>query len=348
MSEAKTTEISSNNDAQKKLETRTIGTLKICPIVNGLWQISGYKWNNKDILNKSVKSMFEYSKNNLNTWDGADIYRGSELIMGIHKKNKGNGIYFTKYVESELKSKSYIIDIIKNQCKTMNTTSLDLLQFHWWDYNDKDYITVLKHLKDIRDNKKLIKNLGLTNFNTDSLKLMYKHIKDINIVSNQIPYSIIDTRFENNMLPFCQKNDIKILTYGTLLGGFLSNKWLGKSEPSYNELSNISLRKYIKWIKSWSNNNWKLFQELLNTLNNIGKQYNVSISQVGIKYILDKPSVGGVIIGCHLGKTQYINETIGVFNIKLTKQDKIKIENVIKKGRALRGDPADEYRGTKL
>ena len=51
---------------------------------------------------------------------------------------------------------------------------------------------------------------------------------------------------------------VKLLVYGALLGGFLSEKWLRKPEPAMESLSNVSLRKYLPWIGYWGG--WALFQ----------------------------------------------------------------------------------------
>ena len=83
------------------------------------------------------------------------------------------------------------------------------------------------------------------------MKNVIDKVECIKIVSNQVSYSVIDARADNKMVKYCLENDIKLLTYGSLLGGFLSNKWLGKSEPAKQDLDTASLQKYKKWIDSW-------------------------------------------------------------------------------------------------
>ena len=65
------------------------------------------------------------------------------------------------------------------------------------------------------------------------------------------------------MTPFFAKHGIKILSYGTLLGGFFSEKYLGADEPHRGELVTASLQKYKNMIDEWGG--WQLFQELLTT-----------------------------------------------------------------------------------
>ena len=51
----------------------------------------------------------------------------------------------------------------------MNVKYIDLLQFHWWDYQDSSYLDALQHLSKLQSEGK-IKHLGLTNFDTERIK----------------------------------------------------------------------------------------------------------------------------------------------------------------------------------
>ncbi|CAF1682692.1 unnamed protein product, partial [Adineta ricciae] len=224
----------------------------------------------------------------------------------------------------------------------MGMNSLDLLQFHWWDYGNNSYLDALRYLSELQSEGK-IKHLGLTNFDTKRLKQIYE--AGITIVSNQVQYSIIDRRPEVSMVPFCQQNNIKLLTYGTVCGGLLSDKYLNQSEPRSADLITASLKKYKNMIDRWGG--WQLFQELLTALRRIGDKYNVSIANVAIRYILDKPAVGGVIVGVRLGKSEHLQDTAKVSQFILDTDDVEQIEIVSRKSRNLFqsiGDCGDEYR----
>ncbi|ESQ51193.1 hypothetical protein EUTSA_v10017835mg, partial [Eutrema salsugineum] len=65
--------------------------------------------------------------------------------------------------------------------KRMNMASLDMLQFHWWDYGNDGYLDALKHLTDLKEEGK-IKTLGLANFDTERLEKILDN--GIPVVSN--------------------------------------------------------------------------------------------------------------------------------------------------------------------
>ena len=232
---------------------------------------------------------------------------------------------------------------IQRSLHRMDVNSLDLLQFHWWDYNNPYYMDALKYLSDLRG-KGIIKHLGLTNCDTERMQIIVD--SDIQIVSNQVQYSVIDRRPEVKMIPLCLKHNIRLLVYGSICGGLMSERYLGRTQPpSRAELNTLSLKKYKQMIDAWGE--WGLFQELLSTLNRIAQKYNVSIANVAIRYILGNPAVAGVIIGARLGIADHINNNVQVFNFSLDKSDYDDIDAVSKKSNNLIetiGDCGDEYR----
>jgi len=239
-------------------------------------------------------------------------------------------------------TRQVVADNIAVSLQRMAMEALDLLQFHWWEYTDARYLEALAHLSQLRDEGK-IRHLGLTNFDTEHLKRIVE--SGIRVVSNQVQFSLIDRRPEVQMIPFCQVYNIQLLTYGTLCGGLLSEQYLGQPEPRGNALNTASLRKYKQMVDVWGG--WELFQELLSVLKQIADRHGVSIANVAVRYILDRPAVAGVIIGVRLGVTEHRADNARVFALGLDSEDYDRIHTVLAKSRDLLrliGDCGDEYR----
>ncbi|CAF1439077.1 unnamed protein product [Didymodactylos carnosus] len=315
-----------------------------------MWQVSGGHGHIDPTA--AIKNMFDYVDAGFTTWDLADHYGPAEDLMGDFRRQlvatRGNEALsslqvFTKWVPQPTKmTKQLVEENINKSLRRMGMESIDLLQFHWWDYRNSNYLDALRYLSELQEEGK-IKHLGLTNFDTERLKIIYE--AGIKIVSNQVQFSIIDRRPEVHMIQFCQQHNIKLLTYGTVCGGLLSEKFLGKPEPRSGELTTVSLKKYKNMIDNWGG--WQLFQELLTVLNQIAIKHGVSISNVAVRYILDKPSVGGVIIGARLGVSEHLHDNARVFEFNLDDDDTKKIDVVSRKSRDLYqaiGDCGDEYR----
>ena len=93
----------------------------------------------------------------------------------------------------------------------------------------------------------------------------------IKIATNQVSFSLLDARAAGAMSAYCLEHDIKLLCFGTLLGGFLTEKWLGAEPPEEKERSTWSLMKYYRYIEEWagaptSAEAWNLIRTLTLTL----------------------------------------------------------------------------------
>jgi aryl-alcohol dehydrogenase-like predicted oxidoreductase len=324
--------------------------LTICRVLNGMWQVSGAHGAIEP--GRAVDEMFAYHDAGFTTWDLADHYGPAEDFIRDFRRRFAarNGAErlaeiqaFTKWVPYPARmTRSVVEDAVGISLSRMGVECLDLLQFHWWDYGNASYLDALKHLADLQHDGK-IRHLALTNFDTDRLRIIADH--GIGVVSNQVQYSIVDRRPEARMASHCGDHAVTLLAYGTLLGGLLSEKYLGRQEPQRAELDTASLRKYKNMIDAWGG--WTLFQELLAVLKQIADRHRVSIANIGVRYILDRPAVAGVIVGARLGVAQHLADSSRVFDFALDPEDQAMIEAVLIKSRDLMkliGDCGDEYR----
>lgn len=329
--------------------------LNICRILNGMWQVSGA--HGAIDPKQAIPAMFDYLEAGFTTWDLADHYGPSEEFIGeLHrqrieqqgKEQQGKDTVapmqaFTKWVPRPgAMTRSIVEQNIDRSRQRMSTNCLDLLQFHWWDYQDSRYLDALKHMVDLQTEGK-IRHLALTNFDTKHVQTILE--QGIPIVSNQVQYSLIDRRPQVAMAPFCEQQGIKLFAYGTLCGGLLSEAYLGQREPGRWDLNTASQRKYKQMIDLWGG--WSLFQTLLTTLQDIAQSHQVSIANVAIRYVLDQPAVGGVIVGARLGVSDHIQDNARVFELTLSPADYDRIEAVLSQSHDLYqriGDCGDEYR----
>lgn len=295
---------------------------QIPKIINGCWQFSSGHSNGSNQY-QAIKTILQYVEAGLYTFDCADIYSGVEDILGkakssAYKAGKTIQIH-TKFVPdlNKLENLTYkdVSSIVEKSRKRLQTSCLDLVQFHWWDYEIGDYLSSLKMLGEIQSNKQ-IKYLGLTNFNTESLqKILDAGIK---ITSMQMQYSILDSRPDKGLIALCKKNDVKIFAYGTLCGGFISERWINISEPDINKLPNRSLIKYKAIIDE--SGGWNKFQILLTELKKIALHYDISISTLILSYMIHYTEIDNVILGI---SNKYSTDKLKVIipRIKLSNSD---------------------------
>ncbi|XP_074358350.1 LOW QUALITY PROTEIN: putative oxidoreductase At1g06690, chloroplastic [Apium graveolens] len=319
------------------------------------WYVANKWWVGKIDRDDAVESMLKYADAGLGTFDMADHYGPAEDLYGIFinrvRRERPPELLenirgLTKWVPPPVKMTSkFVRDSIDVSRKRMDVASLDMLQFHWWDYSNSGYLDALKHLTDLKEEGK-IKTVALTNFDTERLQIILEN--EIPIVSNQVQHSIVDMRPQQKMAELCQLMGVKLITYGTVMGGLLSEKFL---DTNLNipfagpPLNTPSLQKYKRMVDAWGG--WSLFQVLLQTLNKVALKHGVSIPTVAVRYVLDQQAVAGSMVGVRLGLAEHVNDTNAVFSLVLDEEDVNSIQEVTKKGKDLLriiGDCGDEYR----
>jgi aryl-alcohol dehydrogenase-like predicted oxidoreductase len=324
--------------------------LGVCQILNGMWQVSGA--HGAIDPKHAIEAMFAYHDAGFTTWDLADHYGPAEDFIGTFRRQftdlYGEGRLaaiqaFTKWVPRPARmTRRTVEEAIGVSLARMRMECLDLLQFHWWDYANDGYLDALGHLADLQQGGK-IRHLGLTNFDTERLRIIADH--GVRVISNQVQYSVVDRRPEVRMASWCRDHGMTLLGYGTLLGGLLSEKYLRQAEPARSALATASLQKYKYMIDVWGG--WALFQELLAVLEEIAGKHRVSIANVGVRYVLDRPAVAGVIVGARLGVSEHLADNARVFDCALDSGDLAAIEAVLAQGHDLMqviGDCGAEYR----
>ncbi|POS78672.1 endoribonuclease L-PSP [Diaporthe helianthi] len=304
-------------EATMPLERATVGgSLEIPRIINGLWQLAGGHDKDVKIANASA-AMDTFISSGLEAFDVADHYGDAELVIGNHNAHE------------QSKGQEHLSSLF-------STTD------HIWDYTDDTYIHNLTHLTSLQSQGR-IAHLGLTN--TDAAHLEMLLDTGFNIETNQVSCSVIDLRpVRGRMSRLCASRDVGLLCYGTLLGGFVSEKWLGQPEPADIDTLNWSLRKYLRFI--WAAGGWADFQVVLAALDTVAKKHGVSIPAVATRWVLDLPAVKAVIVGTRLSahSEKHIAENLLAFSVTLDDEDRAVIAKAQEGLRDIPGDCGDEYR----
>lgn len=312
-------------------------------VIIGLWQIADMERNGSKVdPDQASASMLHYYENGFNKFDMADHYGSSEEIAGYfkHKFNLPNLELNTKWVpEPGIINEDTAEKAVVKALKRMNAEKLDLLQFHAWNYADPHWIDALYALSTLKK-KGLIENIGLTNFDHHHLNMVVQ--SGIPIISNQISYSLIDQRASHAMTKICLDHQIKIFAYGTVAGGFFSEKWLGKSEPAQSNQLTWSQMKYKRFIDAAGG--WDWYQTLLAALSKIAVNKNCSIATLASTFISKRPAVDAVIIGARLGESSHIEENKKILTVSFTDEEMNTINDVLKMAVPINGNCGDEYR----
>ncbi|KII83693.1 hypothetical protein PLICRDRAFT_46832 [Plicaturopsis crispa FD-325 SS-3] len=323
-------------------------------IWTGLWQLSSNAWGSAPV-SKIRQGMARYVEQGYTAFDMADHYGSAEIIYGQFRQSLPSPervIGATKWCvfRPTEATRAVVEAAVFERIERMQTQRVDLLQFHWQNYADPGYLPALQILHEMQ-NEGHISAIGLCNFDAVRTDEICTTLGPGVIVSNQVQFSVIDTRPLHGMADVCERHNVKLLTYGTLCGGFLADKWLDKPQPDlYSGTLTPSQRKYLDMIvKAWGD--WDLFQSLLKVLRAIGDRHGgLSIANIATRWVLDHQSfVGAVIIGARLGVSEHPDDNQKVFGFTLSSEDHATIEAVLDRSNGRRliasvGDCGAEYR----
>lgn len=313
----------------------------ISRVIRGGWQLAG--GHGAVAYDEAVEDMIAFTDAGITTFDCADIYTGVEELIGafrtVHADRRGAEALarirvHTKFVPDlsllSTISRPMVEAAIDRSLKRLKTDRLDLVQFHWWDYAQPRWLEVAGWLAELRKAGK-IANIGGTNFDTPHMIAMVE--AGVPLVSMQVQYSLLDARPEKTMAAVARERAISFLCYGTVAGGFLGDRWLGKPEPREPQ-ENRSLTKYKLIIDEFGG--WEKFQALLAVLDRIAMRHGCDIGTVASRAVLDRPGVAGVIVGAR--NRAHLASNLAIAELVLTDADRAEIETVTGQAALLPGD----------
>ncbi len=312
----------------------------ISRVIKGCWQLAGD--HGPVDRAAAIDDMERFLDAGITTFDCADIYTGVEEMIGEFiarlRKHRGSETadrvcVHTKLVPDLSRLADITADdveaIIDRSLRRLRLEQLHLVQFFWWDLATGDPMRAVEAL--LRAQRKgKIRHVGVTNFDCEPIARFTD--AGLDVVADQVQYSVLDRRPANTLVPWARAHDMQLLCYGTLAGGFITDTWLGEHDPGY-EFDNRSLVKYRLIIDEFGP--WSHFQALLSALRDVGDRHGVSLSTVAMRYVLDQPQVAGVIVGARYAR--YLENTLDVFSLRLDDGDRARIDALVAEAPGPRG-----------
>jgi len=320
------------------MKTRRIGhsDLMLSSITLGAWAIGGWMWGGNDEKD-SLKAIDAAIDNGMTSIDTAPVYgfgKSEEIIgkaikfkqdkaqvltkCGLRWDSTKGEFYFnskdeygnTKTIYKYSGKESILIEC-EQSLSRLGIDAIDLYQVHWPD-STTGIEETMEALSILKQQGK-IKHAGVSNFDKELLKKASEYYP---LVSNQIPYSVINRGIEKELLPYCVENNVSILAYSPLQRGLLT----GKYKP-FHQFNEGDHRPNTRYFNDYNIKQTNLF---LDSIKPIADKYNATIGQLILAWTLERKGITIALVGAR--NVQQVIENIGASEIKLNVEDIVTLD----------------------
>ena len=190
--------------------------------------------------------------------DSAEGYY-TEDIVGEAIKGIRDKVFIATKVSGRHLGHDDILGAAEGSLRLLQTDYIDLYQIHWPNpsFPLKDTIRSMETLVD----RGLVRFIGVSNFSVEEMKEAQSFMRNHRIVSNQVLYNLNSREIEDDLLPYCQENQISVM--------------------AYTPIDNGNLTKSSRFLKS----------QKIKVLENIAKDTKRTMAQVALNWCLSRPNV---------------------------------------------------------
>lgn len=313
------------------MQKRNLGftDLQLTVVGLGTWAIGGpwlFGWGKQDD-DDSIRTIFEAADNGINWIDTAPIYGHgrSETVVGKALKEFSDKPYIaTKcgllWDRNNERIPCLKPDSIRMECedslKRLGVDVIDLYQIHW-------PISTAEAVEAWGEIGRLIKQGkvrygGVSNFAVEQLEACQAVHP---IASLQPHYSMLVRDIEDEIMPFCKKNNIGIIPYSTMGRGLLTGKF------SHQRLAQLSDGDHRKDNPMFQAPKFDRIMDFVDKLKLIAESNSMTLSQLAIVWVLQNSEITSAIVGAR--KPGQISETAKAGSLKISQQDIEKINELI-------------------
>lgn len=292
------------------METRKLGNsdLKITPVGFGAWAIGGsgweFAWGAQDDKD-SIAAIHKALEMGVNWIDTAAVYGlgHSEAVVARALKDwRGHRPYvFTKcamrWNEQGKITKEHSAASIRRECEVslrrLQVNTIDLYQIHWPpEDNGHGLEEAWQTLAELKKEGK-VRWIGVSNFNVAQIQRAEKIAP---VSSLQPPYSLLRRKIEDEILPYCQKQGIGVVSYAPMTSGLLTGAMTRERAAALPPDDFRSRNPEFREPRISKN------LELVERLRQVGARHGRGPGEVAIAWVLRHPAITGAIVGARNAK----------------------------------------------
>jgi|SRR5208282_4696850 len=218
-------------------------------------------------------------------------------------------------------SRRHILWQVRESLKRLGTDFIDVYYLHKFDPATPLDETLRTMHNLVQDG--VVRYVGCSNFAAWQIAKVHAVCDRLNLekfVVVQPSYNLLQRDAERELLPYCHEEQLGVLTYSPLMGGFLTGKYSKDISPPPD-----SRAKYNPGF--WERVNIERNFIALNKLSNLANTINVSLRQLAVAWILKNLTITGIILGA--STPQQVEENCKLLEIDMPTEIYQKINEMI-------------------
>ena len=314
------------------MKTRKLGNsdFQITPVGYGAWAIGGsgwqFAWGSQDD-NDSIAAIHRALELGVNWVDTAAVYglgHSEEVVARALKTWSGPGPYvFTKCglrwdakgnVRKVLKADS-IRREVEDCLRRLSVEVIDLYQIHWPpDPDSAELEEGWSTLASLQKQGK-VRWIGVSNFSIQQLRRAQTVAR---VTSLQPRYSLVHREGEDQVLPYCGKENIGVIVYSPMASGLLTGAM------TRERAAKLAKDDWRRTHPDFTEPNLSRNLALVEHLHQIARRHDRSAGEVAIAWTLHNDAVTGAIVGAR--NAQQAEGVMRAGELRLTDEDVSEIE----------------------
>ncbi|MBK4998149.1 NADP(H)-dependent aldo-keto reductase [Pseudomonas sp. S31] len=229
-----------------------------------------------------------------------------------------------------------IVEALDGSLKRLQTDYLDLYQLHWPDrttniFGQREYpyqddagsVAIEETLSVLADQVKAgkVRHIGVSNETPWGVGQFLKHSERLGlprIVSVQNPYSLLNRLYEGGLSEFSHREGVGLLAYSPLAFGALTGKYLNGARPEGSRLSSV--------YRTFNRYDSPSAQEAIAGYVEIARQHGLTLAQLGLAYLFDKPFVTSALTG--QTSLAQLHDNLSALDVTLSDDIKAKVQAI--------------------
>lgn len=298
--------------------------LEVSRITFGCWAIGGWWWGSVDD-DESIAAIRAALEDGINFFDTADVYGGgrSEEVVGkalhgvkdVYIATKGGVQFDDKWAVGKSNDPAYLKRACEASLKRLKRDVIDLYQIHWPDEGKTPVDVAVQGLQELKEEGK-IRHFGLSNFGEHDLETALDAVR---YESVQPKYNLLHREIEEDILPFCEDNEIGVLAYSPLASGLLTGKF---TEDWVFEEGD-----HRKDHPDFTGENFSRNLRIVELLKEYAEKKECTVSQLAISWTLAHPAVTSAICGAK--KDMQVDELTEAVDYPLSQKEVDEINAIV-------------------